>query len=247
MFVKVSLHNSPVNAYRGAMAKSPKSPPRTPTTLTLTDPRAIRAIAHQARQQVIDELYNGSILTATEAAQICGLSPSAMSYHLRALEKWGIVVRDDTSSDGRERPWRATAHSLTLGRSDSPTGPSMQQAAHAVMSTFMIGLNKAVEAWLESDPRAKGAQASRSRLFLTDAEATALNGELDALVQRYDNGRTSHDKPDDALPREQYWLLLPHASRRGSHVKGSRSTKQPARRGGDLVARIQRTPRRDVG
>jgi DNA-binding transcriptional ArsR family regulator len=247
MFVKVSLHNSPVNAYRGAMAKSPKSPPRTPTTLTLTDPRAIRAIAHQARQQVIDELYNGSILTATEAAQICGLSPSAMSYHLRALEKWGIVVRDDTSSDGRERPWRATAHSLTLGRSDSPAGPSMQQAATAVMSTFMIGLNKAVEAWLESDPRAKGAQASRSRLFLTDAEATALNGELDALVQRYDNGRTSHDKPDDALPREQYWLLLPHASRRGRQVKGSRSTKQPARRGGDLVARIQRTPRRDVG
>jgi len=57
------------------------------TTLTLTDPRAIRAIAHEARQLVIDELYSGSVITATEAAQICGLSPSAMSYHLRALEK----------------------------------------------------------------------------------------------------------------------------------------------------------------
>src|SRR5665811_311433 len=65
------------------------------TTLALTDPRAIRAIAHEARQLVIDELYSGSVLTATEAAKICGLSPSAMSYHLRALEKWGIVVRDD--------------------------------------------------------------------------------------------------------------------------------------------------------
>jgi hypothetical protein len=44
----------------------------TRTTLTLTDPRAIRAIAHEARQLVIDELYGGSVITATEAAQICG-------------------------------------------------------------------------------------------------------------------------------------------------------------------------------
>ena len=130
----------------------------------------------------------------------------------RWITKWGIVVRDDTSSDGRERPWRATARSLSLGRSDTAWGISVRQAARAVMSTFMVGLNKAVEAWLENDPRAKGAQVSRSRLFLTDEEAAALNGELDALVQRYDNGRTSHDKPDDAAPRDQHWLLFPHVS-----------------------------------
>ena len=130
----------------------------------------------------------------------------------RWITKWGIVVRDDTSSDGRERTWRATARSLSLGRRDPASGISMRQAARAVMSTFMVGLNKAVETWLENDPRAKGAQASRSRLFLTDEEAAALNGELDALVQTYDNGRTSHDKPDDAAPRESYWLLYPHDS-----------------------------------
>jgi|SRR5450631_110719 len=181
------------------------------TTLTLTDPRAIRAIAHEARQQVIDELYSGAVLTATEAARICGLSPSAMSYHLRALEKWGIVVRDDTSGDGRERPWKAAAHSLSLGRSDSASGASTRQATSAVMSTFMVGLNKAVEAWMTKDPRAKGAQASRNRLFLTDEEAAALNDEVDALVERYEFGRTSHRKPDEALARDQYWLLMPHA------------------------------------
>jgi hypothetical protein len=80
------------------------------------------------------------------------------------------------------------------------------------MSTFMVGLSKAVEAWMATDPRAKGAQASRTRLFLTDDEAAALNGEIDALVEHYERGRTSHDKPDDATPRDQYWLLMPHAS-----------------------------------
>jgi len=220
--VKVSLHNSTVNAYREVMAEERKSPKTaqapdgsgTRTTLTLTDPRAIRAIAHEARQQVIDELYSGSVLTATEAAQICGLSPSAMSYHLRALEKWGIVVRDDTSSDGRERPWRAGANDLSIGRRDGASGASMRQAANAVISTFMVGLNKAVDAWLENDPQAKGVQISRGRLYLSDEEAVSLNRELDELLQRYDTGRTSRHKPVDALPRDQYWLLLPHAVKR---------------------------------
>ncbi len=196
------------------MADSPEAP-TTRTTLTLTDPRAIRAIAHEARQEVIDELFSGSVLTATEAAQICGLSPSAMSYHLRALEKWGIVVRDDTSSDGRERPWRAGAHSLKLGRGDGASRGSMRQAANAVISTFLVGLNKAVDALLENDPQAKGTQMSRGRLYLTDGEAGALNRELDELVERYEAGRTSRNKPADALPRDQYWLLLPHVPGRG--------------------------------
>jgi DNA-binding transcriptional ArsR family regulator len=214
MFVKVSLHNSTVNAYGGAMAKK-RDAPATRTTLTLTDPRAIRAIAHEARQLVIDELYSGSVITATEAAQICGLSPSAMSYHLRALEKWGIVVRDDPSSDGRERPWRAGANDLRVGRADGASGASLRQAANAVVSTIMTGLIKAVDAYLDKEPEAKGVKISRGRLYLTDDEAAALNRDLDELVQRYTTGRTSRHKPADATPRDQYWLLLPHESPRG--------------------------------
>lgn len=186
------------------------------TTLTLTDPRAIRAIAHEARQLVIDELYSGSVLTATEAAKICGLSPSAMSYHLRALEKWGIVVRDDPSSDGRERPWRASANDLSIGRVDAASGASMRQAANAVISTFMVGLNKAVDGFLDKDPGAKGVQMSRGRLYLSDEEAAALNRDIDELLERYDAGRSSRNRPADAAPRDQYWLLLPRASRHGT-------------------------------
>ena len=219
MIIKVSLHISAVNAYAGTMtgssdARTTRTAKTKRTTLTLTDPRAIRAIAHEARQLVIDELYSGSVLTATEAAQICNLSPSAMSYHLRALEKWGIVVRDDPSSDGRERPWRASANDLSIGRGDGASGASMRQAANAVISTFMIGLNKAVDAWLCNEPEAKGTKISRGRLYLSDEEAAALNRELDELLERYDAGRTSRNRPADAMPRNQYWLLLPHAPRR---------------------------------
>jgi Helix-turn-helix domain len=46
--------------------------------------------------------------TATECAEIAGLSPSACSYHLRTLARHGFVEEDRASAaDGRERPWRA--------------------------------------------------------------------------------------------------------------------------------------------
>ena len=74
---------------------------RKETTVTIEDPQALRALAHPARQRVLEELYVGEVLTATQAAQLCGLTPSAMSYHLRALEKWGVVTRDEPTGDGR--------------------------------------------------------------------------------------------------------------------------------------------------
>src|SRR5512146_2234938 len=80
--------------------------------LTLEDPGALRALAHPARLAVVDELYQGNERTSSELAELTGLSPSAMSYHLRALERWGIVERGTPRSDGRERPWRGVARTL---------------------------------------------------------------------------------------------------------------------------------------
>src|SRR5690606_33143023 len=53
--------------------------------------------------------------TATELASRCNLTPSAMSYHLRALEKYGYVIRAANEGDGRERRWKAAGDQLVLG------------------------------------------------------------------------------------------------------------------------------------
>ena len=89
-----------------------------PEPRVLTDPQAIKALAHPARLTVLDALTEGEELTATECAEVAGISPSAMSYHLRALEKWGFVERAETSTDGRERPWRSLGGRWSV---DSPT------------------------------------------------------------------------------------------------------------------------------
>ena len=83
--------------------------------VVISDPQAIRALAHEARLEALEELYaSQSTRTATELASRCGLSPSAMSYHLRALEKYGFVERSPSEGDGRERRWKAAGYSLLV-------------------------------------------------------------------------------------------------------------------------------------
>src|ERR1700750_455248 len=74
----------------------------------LTDPRMMRALAHPAPIAIWAHLGLHRPATPTECAEIAGLSPSACSYHLRTLARYGFVEEDpDSAADGRERPWRA--------------------------------------------------------------------------------------------------------------------------------------------
>jgi DNA-binding transcriptional ArsR family regulator len=154
--------------------------------LVITDPRAIRALAHPARQRVIDELFNGRVLTATECAELAGLTPSAMSYHLRALEKWGIIQRADESADGRERPWKAPAASLMISSQSTGAG---RLASQAMIRTAMDAVLEQFVDLDADDPWDAVSSLSRSRLWLTHDEAQQLGKELSEVVDRFEKKR----------------------------------------------------------
>ena len=98
----------------------------------LTDPKMMRALAHQARIAIWTHLGLNGPATATECAEIAGLSPSACSYHLRTLARYGFVEEDLASAaDGRERPWRARL--LAFNISDGPGVPAATQVASRVL------------------------------------------------------------------------------------------------------------------
>lgn len=102
--------------------------------IVLTDPRSIRALSHPARITVIDELYGGRVATSTELAELTGLTPSAMSWHLRAMEKLGLVERDDSATDAREHPWRAAGGGVSVMGLQTRA----QQAAGALLSSSVM-------------------------------------------------------------------------------------------------------------
>lgn len=174
--------------------------------LRITDPRALRALAHPARQRVLTELFSGEVLTATEAARLCDLTPSAMSYHLRALEKWGIVERDE-SADGRERPWRATADSINITpEAHRGAGVAVSRASvHTWFAELDADLDRLVE--MVGDGESHG-MTSRGRLWLTDVEERELREALHEAMGRF-RGRTSREHPEGARPWNVYTLVLP--------------------------------------
>jgi DNA-binding transcriptional ArsR family regulator len=81
----------------------------------LTDPKMMRALAHPARIAIWTYIGMHGSATATECAEVAGLSPSACSYHLRSLARYGFVEEDRAAAaDGRERPWRAKLLAFTM-------------------------------------------------------------------------------------------------------------------------------------
>jgi DNA-binding transcriptional ArsR family regulator len=166
--------------------------PRQKKAVVLNDPRAIRALAHPARQRIIDELYGGRVLTATECADLVGLTPSAVSYHLRALAKWGILERSEPTEDGRERPWRAPASSLIIS---SQRGIAGRAAELAAIGVYIRRLEELIESMPPDDPWHDLSVIDRSRLWLTKVEAADFRKELDELLTKHRRGRTNANRP----------------------------------------------------
>ncbi|MFC7401225.1 ArsR/SmtB family transcription factor [Citricoccus sp. GCM10030269] len=133
----------------------PVAAPRRP--VVISDPQAIRALAHEARLEALEELYaSQSTRTATELASRCGLTPSAMSYHLRALEKYGFVERSPSEGDGRERRWKAAGSSLLVD-SLNHTPASKQAFIDVQLNTFRDRIMKEVARREAEDQRLRKA------------------------------------------------------------------------------------------
>src|ERR1700760_754969 len=97
----------------------------------ISDPTALRALAHPLRLALLDRLMYLGEQTAAQCADAVGSTASNCSYHLRALARVGLV-EPAHSSDRRERPWRATSTGLEFGPADPGSSPAAAGAALAL-------------------------------------------------------------------------------------------------------------------
>jgi DNA-binding transcriptional ArsR family regulator len=73
--------------------------------MELTDPQAIRALAHPLRLDLVELLGQGP-MTAAECARALGSTQANCSFHLRQLAKYGFVAPAPEGTDRRERRWQ---------------------------------------------------------------------------------------------------------------------------------------------
>ncbi|HEV2857152.1 MAG TPA: helix-turn-helix domain-containing protein [Solirubrobacterales bacterium] len=187
-------------------------------TVQLTDPRALRALAHPVRMDLMGLLRRGGPLTATQAGEEIGESAASCSFHLRQLAKYGLV-EEAGGGRGRERPWRATAISTEWAArgSDEETDAAGTLLSRVVIERY---LQNAIE-WLErrgseDSQWVEAAMLNDALIYMTVEELRQLDEKIRALLEPYLQRLEKSEPPaEGARPVNVIALAFPLPPSRG--------------------------------
>jgi DNA-binding transcriptional ArsR family regulator len=181
----------------------------------VADVRTLRALAHPVRIALLETLLVQGPLTATEAGEHIGESPTTCSFHLRQLAKYGFV-EEAGGGTGRARPWRMTSIGLRIG---SGHGDAEADLAAEVLARLLrqrqLGRYRS---WLETRgafPKVWRDAASQSEyvFFITAAELQRLNEELTAMLESRwrERATDASRRPPGSVPVELLMFAYPMA------------------------------------
>jgi DNA-binding transcriptional ArsR family regulator len=184
-----------------------------PTARTLTDPGMMRALSHPARLSIAQHLgATATAATATELAEVVGLSPSATSYHLRAMAKAGLIEEAPGRGDARERRWQIVGGGWQL-EGDRSAGPERRAAEEALVATLLALANDRVTRWLarahdEPPEWADAVTISDTALLVTAAELAEITEAYRELLRPY-LGRNRPSPPPGARVVSAHFRTVP--------------------------------------
>jgi predicted ArsR family transcriptional regulator len=161
----------------------------------------LRAYAHPTRAKLISLLRTRGPLTATEAGDILGESSGSASFHLRQLEKYGLV-EPVPDVPGRAKPWQAT--SLITEIPASSDEPDVVDALRDLGLSVAQRYFQRVTEWLlraASEPAEwrDAAHFGDRILYATAEELAALNDAVGDVIEPYAR-RLAHpnERPEEA-------------------------------------------------
>lgn len=153
---------------------------------------SLKSLAHPLRVRIYDELSSYGPMTASGLGERLGESSGSTSYHLRQLERAGLVREDTTRGKGRERWWERTPGSIAIPDARSlPAGSAERLAVKLVEDEwFRSRETNFREFVLEgdqvfSDEWLDIATSDTINLRLTPEQLGALVADLDVVLMRY--------------------------------------------------------------
>jgi DNA-binding transcriptional ArsR family regulator len=183
------------------------------------DARTLKALAHPVRIALLETIGVEGPMTATEAGERIGETPTTCSFHLRQLAKYGLV-EEAGGGKGRSRPWRVPDRGLNIS-SDSDD-PEAEVAARTVARLWRESQLGRLEHWREtrsSYPREwrEATTHSQSVHWLTPDELKEMNEELLQIVMtRFQDRRSDPSRrPEGSLPVETLIFNYPVSPPRG--------------------------------
>jgi DNA-binding transcriptional ArsR family regulator len=167
----------------------------------ISDPKVMRALAHPARLTILEELGLGRAGTATEFATVCGLTPSATSYHLRALAKAGLVQEAPGRGDGRERVWQLVSAGGLEIASGPDADPETMRAEQGLVEVWLARSEARTRGWVarwqeESQEWYDATKMTELIIDVTSEELADLNAKVFELVLPYSRSARQNPPPE---------------------------------------------------
>ena len=170
---------------------------------TVTEAKALAALANPYRARLMDALKVDGPSTASALARRTGQAVGSASHHLKVLHDAGLVDEaPERARDRRERWWRLVAPRLRWSRQEFATDSAAVTAAEAAEALHLQRQFDRVREWqanAESAPEWDGAAFSTETwVHLSPAELAALGEEITAVLVRW----AERPRPDDGVERE---------------------------------------------
>lgn len=173
-------------------------------------PEALKAFVHPLRIAMYSYLSAHGSGTASQIARALGESTGQTSYHLRQLERHGLIEDDPTAaSGGRERWWRPVGFRLDRSHLQEP---AVRLAAQTALRAVIAERAQMLQAWFDSidaaAPWDEAAMHTSSTSSLTLDEARALSIELQEVLDRHTDAAKARKDAGDGLPRRRVRAYL---------------------------------------
>jgi DNA-binding transcriptional ArsR family regulator len=159
-----------------------------PDVYRVSDPQALKAVAHPLRVRLLGALRLDGPATATELAARFGESSGSTSYHLRQLARYGFVEQDPEQRDARERRWRSVHRYTSWSELELGASPEGREAAGfmrnrqiEVLTHDREAFERERDSWSPEWIEAAGMSDDIARL--TPASLTLLYERLSALIR----------------------------------------------------------------
>lgn len=150
------------------------------------DADTLKAFSHPLRMRLYDHLKDHGPATASQLARAMDESSGQTSYHLRQLERHGLVAEDLTRGTARERWWRAEGFSFDVVDLDAESRTSVEAIQRHQVATRAAHQLAWIERQHESPPEwHDAALSSESTLRMTAQEAAALHAAVGQVMEAH--------------------------------------------------------------
>ena len=175
---------------------------------TLTQAKALAALAHPFRARIIDALKVDGPSTASALASRTGQAVGSASHHLKVLHEAALVEEaPELANDRRERWWRLVSKGTRWSRAEMGDDPAALAAAEQAEALGWRRQIERVEDWFANEESlpdwASAAFATNYWMRLTPGELRELSEDLMAVLDRW----RDRAHPQDGVDREPVYLF----------------------------------------